>query len=228
MASTATHAPPSPRTRGEGWGEGALPLPEHCQIFSIPPRAAGRGDRRRRWEGRLGIANIASADNYLVTARASTPLRVVPSPAPFQFARADKRSRSRGAIAPGACGRQRTTTKGSGAPQGAPSTSAHASANVADAGGAAAGLSAPARLPALHNGACRSERTLQLSPGRASRDRQATRALPAPPIALKRNTPRAGRNAGGNDARTAREQGYKPRPQEPHSPYPSAVTGRHP
>jgi hypothetical protein len=44
-----------------------------------------------------------------------------------------------------------------------------------------------------------------------------TRVLPAPPIALKRGTPRAGRNAGRIDARTARERGYKPRPQEPHS-----------
>ena len=55
-----------------------------------------------------------------------------------------------------------------------------------------------------------------------------TQALPAPSIALKRSTPRAGRTAGGNDARTARERGYKPRPQEPHSPHPSAVTGRRP
>ena len=41
-------------------------------------------------------------------------------------------------------------------------------------------------------------------------------ALPAPSIALKRGTSHPGRNAGGDDARTAREQGYKPRPQEPH------------
>ena len=54
------------------------------------------------------------------------------------------------------------------------------------------------------------------------------RALPAPPIALKRSTPRAGLNAGGDDARTARERGYKPRPQEPHSLHQSAVTGRRP
>jgi len=47
-------------------------------------------------------------------------------------------------------------------------------------------------------------------------------------IALKRSTSRAGRNAGGDDARTARERGYKPRPQEPHSPHQSAVTGRRP
>ena len=33
----------------------------------------------------------------------------------------------------------------------------------------------------------------------------------------KRRTPRAGRHAGGDDARTARERGYKPHPQEPHS-----------
>jgi len=43
-----------------------------------------------------------------------------------------------------------------------------------------------------------------------------TRALPAPPNALKRCTPHPGRHAGGDDARTARERGYKPRPQEPH------------
>ena len=55
-----------------------------------------------------------------------------------------------------------------------------------------------------------------------------TQALPAPSIALKRSTPRAGRNTGGNDARTARERGYKPRPQEPHSLHPTAVTGRRP
>jgi hypothetical protein len=42
-------------------------------------------------------------------------------------------------------------------------------------------------------------------------------ALPAPSIALKRGTSRPGRNAGGDDARTARERGHKPRPQEPHS-----------
>src|ERR1700684_2857991 len=30
------------------------------------------------------------------------------------------------------------------------------------------------------------------------------------------------------DARNARERGYKPRPQEPHPPHRSAVTGRRP
>ena len=43
------------------------------------------------------------------------------------------------------------------------------------------------------------------------------RALPTPLIALKQSTLRAGRRAGGDDARTARERGYKPRPQEPPS-----------
>jgi hypothetical protein len=38
--------------------------------------------------------------------------------------------------------------------------------------GAAAGIAEPARLPALRGGACRSERTPQLSPGRASRDQE--------------------------------------------------------
>jgi len=44
-----------------------------------------------------------------------------------------------------------------------------------------------------------------------------TPVLPAPSIAFKRSTPLAGRNAGRNDAQAARERGYKPRPQEPHS-----------
>jgi len=54
------------------------------------------------------------------------------------------------------------------------------------------------------------------------------RALPAPSIALKRGTPRAGHDAGGNDAQAARERSYKPRPQEPHPLHQSAVTGRRP
>ncbi len=82
---------------------------------------------------------------------------------------------------------------------------------------AAAGISEPARLPALRGGSCRSDRTLRLSPGRASRDEVRRRYLRLC-IALKRGTPRAGRSTGGNDARTARGRGYKPRPQEPHSP----------
>ncbi len=58
----------------------------------------------------------------------------------------------------------------------------------------------------------------RLSPGRASR-RRCTKELPSPPAALKRSTSRAGRYAGGVDTRTARERGYKPRPQEPHPPH---------
>ena len=41
----------------------------------------------------------------------------------------------------------------------------------------------------------------------------------------QRCTSRTGHNAGRVDAQAARERGYKPRPQEPHSPYQSAVTG---
>ncbi len=66
-----------------------------------------------------------------------------------------------------------------------------------------------------------------LSPGRASRSR-CTKALPSPPTTLKRSTSRAARSSGGVDARTAREQGYEPRPQEPHPPHQPAVTGRRP
>jgi hypothetical protein len=82
-----------------------------------------------------------------------------------------------------------------------------------------------ARLTALRGGACQSDRTLQLSPGRASREGEGA-ALPAPSIALKRSTPHPGRSAGGDDARAARERGYEPRPQEPHPLHhrPSPVT----
>ena len=83
-----------------------------------------------------------------------------------------------------------------------------------------AGAEAPqrgrARLSALHRGSrlateCFNSAQAALHAiGRA-------RALPAPSIALKPSTWLAGRHAGGDDARTARERGYEPRPQEPHS-----------
>jgi hypothetical protein len=41
----------------------------------------------------------------------------------------------------------------------------------------------------------------------------------------QRSTSRTGHSAGRVDAQAARERSYKPRPQEPHSPYQSAVTG---
>jgi hypothetical protein len=43
-------------------------------------------------------------------------------------------------------------------------------------------------------------------------------------VPVQRGTPRAGHNAGRSDARTAREQGYEPCPQEPHPP---SSIGRH-
>ena len=70
-------------------------------------------------------------------------------------------------------------------------------------------FSGRARLPALHRGSDRSALTL----GSAQAALHATkrmRALPAPSIALKRSTSHAGRNAGGDDARTARERLAKP------------------
>jgi hypothetical protein len=51
---------------------------------------------------------------------------------------------------------------------------------------------------------------------------------PPNPVPVQRCTSRTGHNAGRSDARTARERGYKPRPQEPHPPHRSAVTGRRP
>jgi len=62
----------------------------------------------------------------------------------------------------------------------------------------------------------------------ALRAKHDAEALPPLWIALKRSTSRAGHHAGGVDARTARERGYKPRPQEPHSLHQLAVTGQRP
>ena len=72
------------------------------------------------------------------------------------------------------------------------------------ASGAAARSSERARLSALHRGACLGHLP-KLDPGRASRD-AVRRRWPRLGVALKRSTSRAGRNAGGVDARTARER----------------------
>ena len=54
------------------------------------------------------------------------------------------------------------------------------------------------------------------------------KALPSPSSRLS-GAPRAPVVLpAGTMPETAREQGYKPRPQEPHPPHPTAVTGRRP
>jgi hypothetical protein len=49
-ARASTLAPPSPRVRGEGWGEGAVPLPENhlCRSTSSPLIYLDRSDSLRR------------------------------------------------------------------------------------------------------------------------------------------------------------------------------------
>ena len=75
-------------------------------------------------------------------------------------------------------------------------------------------LRKPARLPALHRGSRPATECFDSAQAALHANGRA-RALPAPPLALKRSTPRAGRNAGGDDARAARVRGYEPRPREP-------------
>ena len=75
-----------------------------------------------------------------------------------------------------------------------------------------------ARLPALHGGACPGEQRQEISPGRASRELKETRRRYPRRHSRLSGAPRAPViNVGGDDARTARERGDKPRPQEPHS-----------
>jgi hypothetical protein len=159
-----------------------------------------------------------------------------PSPAPFHCAGADKRHRSPDASAPEFCQPRRHHNKALldspqqrreaerrqahhplSAPhnQMSPSESARARKRV-QRDALASRRSAAALVPATER---------RTSAQAALHAKERTQALPAPSFALKRSTPRAGRYAGGDDARTARERGYKPRPQEPHSLHQSAVTG---
>ena len=73
-----------------------------------------------------------------------------------------------------------------------------------------------ARLPALHRGSCLATECFD-SAQAALHAIERERALPAPSIALKPSTWLAGLNAGGDDARTARERSVSLRPREPLS-----------
>ena len=97
------------------------------------------------------------------------------------------------------CKKALQQSEGSGAPEGAIQPKA------ASADAAARFCEKRARLSAHHRGSCRHDRTLRLSPGRASREREGA-GVTTPSVALKRGTSRAGPIAGGDDARTARER----------------------
>ncbi len=193
----ATRAPPSPRVRGEGRGEGASPL--------------GSESRRRPLTRRAGARRPLPAQRGEVKSKSVLATRLRPSFAtkgttllPPNKGRRSAERRIQPVAAP-----QRLML---------PWT---------DASGAAAALRG--RSPLGAPTAALAKATERSSSAQAVlRVNERTRALPAPSVALKRSTPRAGRHAGGNDARTARERGYKPRPQEPHSLHQSAVTGRRP
>ena len=135
------------------------------------------------------------------------------SPSPASRGRKGKRSRSRNAPAPEVCQPKpriliaSKKMKGGGAPVGATVPWGLATQRMLPsicASGAAARPAGRARLSALHRGACRGHLP-KLDPGRASRD-AVRRRYPHLGTALKRSTSRAGRNAGGVDARTARER----------------------
>ena len=80
--------------------------------------------------------------------------------------------------------------------------------------GAEATPAGAARLSALHRGS-RLATECFYSAQAALHAIQRARALPAPSIALKPSTWLAGRHAGGDDARTARERSVSLRSQEP-------------
>ena len=78
------------------------------------------------------------------------------------------------------------------------------------------GREGAARLSALHRGARRSGERCDSAQAALDATGRA-RALPAPSIALKPSTWLAGRHAGGDDARTARERSVSFRPRGPLS-----------
>jgi len=85
-----------------------------------------------------------------------------------------------------------------------------------------------ARLSALHRGACHANEGHGSAPGRASRDPRERRRYLRLGSRSQRCTSHTGHSAGWSMPGTARERGYEPHPQEPHSPHRSAVTGRRP
>jgi hypothetical protein len=100
--------------------------------------------------------------------------------------------------------------KGGGAPTGATVLGRISGCGSAPcANTARSPLGAPPRFPSQRERFDSAQAALHAS--------ERMRALPAPSFALKRGTSHTGHNAGGDDARTARERGYKPRPREPHS-----------
>ena len=160
-----------------------------------------------------------------------TLLRCAQSTSPRTRGGVNKQSHSRDAAASELCKTTARTTarnlvaskkEGGGAPKGAPTMSApHIQALPlerarAQTRGFAAEPPAPARLPALHRGSCLATECFD-SAQAALHAIERERALPAPSIALKPSTWLAGRNAGGDDARTARERSVSLRPREPHS-----------
>ena len=187
---------------------------------------------RGRWARNCGAQNCGEAP--------SPSLASLTPPLPARGERSHTKSFSRRECAPELCQQRRVRKrnkqirKGGEAPKGAcqplPCLPARQRA-IADR--------AHSRHPSAFRGALAFRRSAAaLAPASERQDSaQAAlhasgrmQALPAPSIALKRGTSRSGPNAGGHsslhlrklrtlvcDARTARERGYKPRPQEPHS-----------
>ncbi len=191
------------------------------------PAPAGRGGPARSAVGGVSTsAHVFGRKRSCISDAPSTTLRVVPlSPLHGERMKQTNSFSRRVSVRVIACTRKKIPSNKA---RGVERRQAHSIHWPCLRGTAARlALTGRARLSALHRGSCRSDRTLQTQPRpRFTRSRGA--GITAPSTALKRSTSHAGHNAGRVDARTARERGYKPRPQEPHSPHQSAVTGRRP
>jgi hypothetical protein len=184
------------------------------------PRKRGRGTARRAVEGARAATNLFRRKRSGESDAPSTTLRVVPLPR-YRGGGRNRFSFSRCAF----CLRpsfangfhERPPEKEGGeAPKGAPTMSAPHIGALPSRSARARALRKPARLPALHRGSCLATECFD-SAQAALHAIERERALPAPSIALKPSTWLAGLNAGGDDARTARERSVSLRPREPHS-----------
>ncbi len=193
-------------------------------------RPAQRGGETASQCGGRGLS-LRPRCSTIIIVRAPPPPCFVWSPPPRGGGGQEKRSR--GASAPEFCSPPRrrkfrppAKNKGGGAPKGASNQCPRSAIRCCHLKALAArkrpdvGGHSPSGAPT----AALAKATEHSSSAQAAlRARSGRRRYPHHSIALKRSTPRPGRSAGGDDARTARGRGYKPRPQEPHSLHRSAV-----
>jgi hypothetical protein len=222
---------PSPRVRGEGWGEGAAPLPEHHNLAQ---------PRRLIIIGALRLATPPPPPPPPPRPPPPHPPRSARRPLPARGERWTKRCRSRDAGHPRFGARTETSrpkkARGAERRQARSQEPRHALRRCRR--NAVSGAARATADPVARTGPLRARSPLGAPPRLSSRGfrlhairsrPRVTRAggpgVTRSSLAPKPSTWHPDPSVEGVDARTARERGYKPRPREPLPPHQSAVTG---